>query len=73
VTIVEESDALLVRTHLGDVRPEDVKIVANDRFLTIRGGAVWRSFELPDTVDGAAAIAIMNDGFLTVRIPRRAA
>ena len=69
--LVVEEDAILVRAKLGDVRPEEVKIVATERLLTIRGGPVSRSFELPTTVDGTAAVAIMNDGVLTVRIPRR--
>jgi HSP20 family molecular chaperone IbpA len=37
----------------------------------VRGGAFSRSFYLPANVEGAAAIAIMSGGVLTVRIPRR--
>lgn len=71
VDILEREDALLVRIALGDVAPEDVTIDATDRLLFVRGGTFSRSFYLPPTVEGAAAIAIMSDGVLTVRIPRR--
>ena len=83
VDICEEDDAVLVRVDLADVRPEDVQIDATDRVLSIRGerrrgrarehGAFARAFQLPPTLDGRAAIAIMSDGVLTVRIPRRRA
>ncbi len=35
-------------------------------------GAFSRSFRLPDDVDGASVAAVMSDGVLTVRIPKRA-
>lgn len=35
-------------------------------------GAFSRSFRLPDDVDGESAAAVMSDGVLTVRIPKRA-
>jgi HSP20 family protein len=75
--ITEDEGALLVRVDLGDVRPENVKIDAKERLLTIHGERAWpygafcRSFPLPETVDGAAAVAIMSDGVLTIRIPPR--
>lgn len=71
VDVSEDDDALLVRVALGDVRPEDVKIDAKGGLLSIHHGVFSRSFELPDTVDGEGAIAIMSDGVLTVRVPRR--
>jgi HSP20 family molecular chaperone IbpA len=71
VDIVEGEDALLFRIALGDVCPEDVTIAATDRVLFVRGGDFSRSFYLPGDVEGAAALAIMSDGVLTVRIPRR--
>ena len=71
VDIIEGEDALLVRIALGDVPPEDVTIDATDRLLFVRGGAFSRSFYLPAHVEGSAAIAILSDGILTVRIPRR--
>lgn len=77
VDILEESDAVLVRMELAGVQPEDVRIEATPRLLTIRGERerpyeqFSRSFELPETVEGAAAVAIMNEGVLTVRIPKR--
>jgi HSP20 family protein len=36
-------------------------------------GVFSRSFELPASVDGQNAAAVMTDGVLTVRIPKRAA
>lgn len=71
VDIVEREDALLVRIVLGDVRPEDVTIDATDRLLFVHVGTFARSFYLPAEVEGAAAIAIMSEGVLTVRMPRR--
>lgn len=79
VDILEEDDAVLVRMDLAGVRPEDVRIEATARLLVVRGererpyGMFARSFRLPETVEGAAAVAIMNEGVLTVRIPRRSA
>jgi HSP20 family molecular chaperone IbpA len=71
VDVHEETDALIVRVVLGDVHPENVKIIATDRLLTIRHAVFSRSFELPESIDGSDAIAIMSDGVLTVRVPRR--
>lgn len=34
-------------------------------------GAFSRTFRLPEDVDGSDAVAVMSDGVLTVRIPRR--
>jgi HSP20 family protein len=79
VDIFEEDEAVLVRVELPGVRPEDVRIDARARLLTIDGerehpcGSFSRTFQLPDTVDGESAIAIMSDGILSVRIPRRCA
>lgn len=36
-------------------------------------GVFARTFALPDSVDGRGAVAIMADGVLTVRLPKRAA
>lgn len=71
VDIVDREDALLVRIALGDVRPEDVTIDATDQLLFVHVGTFARSIYLPAGVEGAAAIAIMSEGVLTVRIPRR--
>lgn len=79
VDILEQEDAVLVRVDLGGVHPEDVRIEATERLLTIRGERARpyemfaRSFQLPETVEGEAAVAIMSEGILTVRIPKRCA
>ncbi len=36
-------------------------------------GAFCRRFALPDTVDGASAVAVIAEGVLTIRIPKREA
>ena len=79
--IVEQRDAVIVRLHLAGVRPDDVHIEAQARHLVVGGiggpevphASFVRTFPLPDDVEGEGAIAIMSDGVLTVRIPRRRA
>lgn len=75
VDIFEEADAVRVRVDLAGVRPEDVQLDATERLLTIRGKRglerFSRTFQLPASVQGEAAVAIMSEGILTVRIPRR--
>lgn len=73
VEIFEGDDAVLVRITLDGVRPEDVVIDADERLLAIHAKSFMNAFQLPVTVDGRGAIAVMSDGVLTVRIPRRGA
>jgi HSP20 family protein len=77
--VFDEDDAVFVRVDLTGIEPEDVHIDATERLLIVLGsrgtpsGMFTHSFRLPETADGGAAIAIMNEGILTVRIPKRCA
>jgi HSP20 family protein len=77
--VFDADDAVFVRVDLTGIEPEDVHIDATERLLIVLGsrerpcGMFTRSFRLPDTADGQAAVAIMNEGILTVRIPKRCA
>lgn len=55
----------------GERRLENAENPAGYHRLERSFGTFLRTFQLPDDVDGADAVAVMSDGVLTVRIPKR--
>ena len=66
-----DDQAMLVRIELAGVRPDDIRIEADEGLLVIDGESFCRAMRLPDNVDARAALAILSEGVLTVRIPKR--
>jgi HSP20 family protein len=79
VDVLEEEKAFLIEAELPGVRIEDVELNVDKSVLTLRAerrrghGTFARSFTLPEAVDASAIEAELEDGVLTVRLPKKAA
>ena len=65
-----EKQALLVRGTRRGPSGDQTKAGIRYRQMEIEYGAFERIIPLPFGVDGAAARAVMHDGFLEIRLPR---
>jgi HSP20 family protein len=86
VNVFEEADAVIVEASMPRVRPEDVTLDCTDNVLTIRGRAqipnreylhqemqsaeYHRQIALPGECRFEDAAAAVEDGVLTVRVPK---
>lgn len=70
VTVDVEDDVLCIR---GERRLEHAEQRSGYHRMERPYGVFARKFSVPESVDGAAAAAVMADGVLTVRLPKRAA
>jgi HSP20 family protein len=80
--IHEDKDSYLVRFEMPGVKKEDVKIELNDRLLTVSAekkektgeaessSSYSRSISVPDSVKADSISAKLEDGILTVTLPK---